>query len=334
MKAQVLHAHGTLDEMKLHSDYPEPEPAPGQVQVEIRTCALNYHDLFTMRGMPGIRIPLPLVMGIDAAGVISGLGEGVEGWALGDRVLIDPVDRETGKLFGEMWDGGLAERAVVKAAQLIALPDSVDFDAAAALPCAYGTAYRMMVTRGRIAAGEKVLILGAAGGVGTCCVQLARMAGAHVIAAASSREKMDRLVELGADEVIDYAEGAFRQQIIDRHGKPRRAGGGGVDVIVNFTGGDTWVPSLKSLTRHGRMLTCGATAGFDPKTDLRYIWSFEHEIIGSDGWAREDVLALVALVQEGRLEPVIGGTYALDDAASAFEALDRRKVFGKVLVKP
>jgi alcohol dehydrogenase len=334
MKAQVLHAHGTLDQMKLHADYPEPQPGPGQVQVEIRACALNYHDLFTMRGMPGIKIPLPVIMGIDAAGVVSGLGDGVEGWSVGDRVLIDPIDRERGKMFGEMWDGGLAERAVVYAEQLIALPDSVGFDDAAALPCAYGTAYRMMVTRGRVAAGEKVLILGASGGVGTCCVQLAKMAGAHVIAAASSREKMDRLTDLGADEVINYAEGDFRQQVIDRHGKPRVWGGGGVDVIVNFTGGDTWVPSLKSLTRHGRMLTCGATAGFDPKTDIRYIWTFEQQIVGSNGWERQDVLELLTLVQDGKLEPVIGGTYALDDAPAAFQALDRRHAFGKILVKP
>ncbi|RDC73661.1 zinc-binding dehydrogenase [Rhodovulum sp. 12E13] len=334
MKAMVLHAHGEIGDIEWHEDWPDPEPGEGEVLVRVAACALNYHDLFTLRGMPGIKVPMPIIMGIDASGTVAGTGPGVEGWAEGDRVLIDPIDRESGRLFGEMVNGGLAEYAVVKAHQLVRLPDSVGFESGAALPCAYGTAYRMMVTRGQVAEGEKVLILGASGGVGTCCVQLARMAGAHVIAAASSPEKLAKLESLGADEVIDYTERLFRDQIVERHGKPRIAGGGGVDVVVNFTGGETWVPSLRSLKRHGRMLTCGATAGYDPKTDIRFIWTFEQQIVGSNGWERADVEALLALVDQGRLTPVIDRTHALPDAHAAFSDMAERRIFGKVLVAP
>jgi len=334
MKAQVLHQHGTVDDVALDPEFPDPQPGPGQVQFEVKACALNYHDIFTMRGMPGIKVPLPVIMGIDAAGVITALGEDVEGWSVGDRVLVDPINRKTGKLFGEMENGGLAERAVVADHQLVALPDAVSFEQGAALPCAYGTAYRMMVSRGRVSAGEKVLILGASGGVGTCCVQLAKLAGAHVIAAASTQDKMDRLTAIGADEVINYTEAPFRDQIWDLHGKPRIAGGGGVDVIVNFTGGDTWVPALRSLSRHGRMLTCGATAGFDPKTDIRFIWTFEQSIIGSNGWEKEDIVALLDLVKCGELKPVVDMVYGLDETPAAIAALEGRRAFGKVIVTP
>jgi alcohol dehydrogenase len=334
MKAQVLHRHGTRDDITWEANWPDPEPGPGQVLVRIRACTLNYHDIFTMRGMPGIRVPLPVIMGIDAAGEVEACGAGVEGWSPGQRVVIDPINRKTGKLFGEMVNGGLAELAVVDEAQLIPLPDGIGFEAAAALPCAYGTAYRMMVTRGKVAAGEKVLILGASGGVGTCCVQLAKMAGAHVIAAASSPEKMEKLRGIGADEVINYAERDFMDQVHESHGKPRIWGEGGVDVVVNFTGGATWVPALRSLKKHGRMLTCGATAGFDPKTDIRYIWTFEHTIMGSNGWEKQDVLELLKLVEGERLTPVIDAVHPLEQARDAFDALENRRVFGKVVVTP
>ncbi len=334
MKAQVLHQHGTVAEIRYHENFADPEPGPGDVLVSIKACALNYHDIFTMRGMPGIKVPLPVIMGIDASGIVASVGSGVTAWSPGDRVLIDPINRKTGKLFGEMANGGLAELAVVAEHQLIALPEEIGFADGAALPCAYGTAYRMMLTRGKIQEGETVLILGASGGVGTCCVQLAKLAGAHVIAAASSQPKMDRLTELGADEVINYTESPFRDQIWERYGKPRIAGGGGVDVIVNFTGGDTWVPALRSLKRHGRMLTCGATAGYDPQTDIRFIWTFEQNIVGSNGWEMSDIKALLELVQDEKLRPVVDQTFAFTETSAAFEALEQRNFFGKIIVTP
>ncbi len=335
MKAQVIRQHGSIDDIRFEADWPDPVAGPGEVVLRTERCTLNYHDLFTLRGMPGIRIPMPLIIGIDVAGTIASIGDGVIGWEVGDRVVVDPVDREQGRLLGEMMDGGLAQLTKVAAHQLIRLDDRVSFDAAASLAVAYGTAYRMMMTRGRIRPGDKVLILGASGGVGTCCVQLAKMAGAHVIAAASTEEKLVRLRELGAADTVNYQTQDWVRELRDRYGKPRFTGpSGGLDVVVNFTGGDTWVPSLRVLNRGGRVLTCGATAGYDPKEDLRIIWTFELEIVGSNGWTRKELLELLGLVAEGRLTPVVDRVVPLAEAPTALRLLESRQVFGKIAIAP
>jgi len=334
MRAQVIHRHGEIDELTLEANWPDPEPGPGEVVLKVGVCTLNYHDIFTLHGMPGIKVPMPIIMGIDLAGEIAALGPDVEGWKVGERVVIDPIERKKGKLQGEMMDGGLAEYCKVTAEQLVRLPDGVDYATAAALPCAYGTAHRMIMTRGQVKAGETMLVLGASGGVGTCCVQLGRMLGAHVIAAASSEAKLEKLRALGAEEGINYAEEDFMAAIHARYGKPRIWGEGGVDVIVNFTGGDTWVKALRSLKKGGRMLTCGATAGFDPKTDLRFIWTFEHNILGSNGWHKSDIEALLTLVQEGKLKPAVQEPLPLEKTPEAFRQLEGRSFFGKIAVAP
>jgi len=200
MRAVVLTAHGGPENLEYVTDYPDPTPGPGEVLVKIGASSLNYHDVFTRRGMPGIRVPLPVVPGLDIAGEVAALGPGVEGVAIGARVLIDPIYPGVG-LMGEMRDGGLAEYCVASAGQLVAIPDGVSFAEAAAIPVAYGTAHRMLTTNGPIEPGQKVLILGASGGVGTASVLLAKLAGAEVIAAAGSAEKLARLKALGAHEV-------------------------------------------------------------------------------------------------------------------------------------
>jgi NADPH:quinone reductase-like Zn-dependent oxidoreductase len=336
MRAAVIHGHGGPDALSYVADFPDPRPAAGEVVLEVACSSLNYHDIFTRNGMPGIAVPMPMIMGIDLAGTVREVGEGVTDFKAGDRVLVDPVNRSIGGgLIGETRHGGLAELCAVPAEQLIALPDDVDFEAAASLPVAYGTAYRMMVARGGIAKGERVLILGASGGVGTCCVQLAKLAGAEVVVAASSQTKLDKLKELGADHGINYAEEDFMKGVFSRFGKPaRRTFEGGVDVVVNFTGGDTWVKSLRCLRRGGRLLTCGATAGFDPKEDIRFIWTYELDIKGSNGWSRQDLVDLIAMVQKREIRPVIDAVLPLDKAAEAIRLIEDREVFGKVLVKP
>lgn len=336
MKAAVIYEHGGPDSIRYEPQFPDPKPSADEVLVRVKATALNYHDIFTRRGMPGIKVPMPCIMGIDFAGEIAALGAGVSDWVVGDRVMIDPADRVGGKgLIGEVRPGGLAEFCAVPAHHLIKLPSSVPHEAAACLPVAYGTALRMIVTIGQVKAGEKVLILGASGGVGTCCVQLAKLAGAEVIACASSAEKLARLKELGADWGIDYSKEDFVKWVYAKYGKPhRRRFDGGVDVVVNFTGGDTWVPTLKALRKQGRVLTCGATAGFDPKEDLRYIWSFELNIRGSNGWMREDLITLLDLVSSEKLKPIIDRQLSLPDTNEAFRLLEERQVFGKVLVKP
>ena len=334
MRALVLEGHGGQDQLRFRSDWPEPEPGPGEVVIRVGACSLNYHDVFTRRGMPGIKVPIPVVPGLDLAGEIEALGDGVEGWSVGDRVLVDPIWPERG-LMGEMLDGGLAEKALCSAGQLVPIPEGVSFAQAASLPVAYGTAHRMMFENGHVKAGETVLILGASGGVGNACVLLAKAVGAHVIAAASSQEKIDRLLALGADEGLNYIETQFEREIWKRYGKPfRRSYEGGVDVVVNFTGGDTWVPSMKALKRGGRMLTCGATAGFDPRTDIRYIWTFELQILGSNSWTVEGLKEMMADIAAGRLDPPIDVELPLENAAEGVRMLEDREVFGKIVVAP
>jgi alcohol dehydrogenase len=333
----VVREHGGLDKLRLELDFPDPKPGEGDVIVRVRASSLNYHDVFTRRGMPGIKLQMPLIMGLDVAGEILELGAGVTGWRVGDRVLVDPINRIEGGLVGETVHGGLAERCRVRAHQLVRIPDAVSFEQAAALPVAYGTARRMMITNGQVTSGEKILILGASGGVGVCCVQLARIAGATVVACAGSDEKAARLKELGADHVINYTRNDFVKSAYDLYGKPARRGAGadkGFDVVVNYTGGDTWVPSMKCLRVGGRLLTCGATAGFAPAEDIRFIWTFELKILGSNGWARADIEALLGLVQSGALKAVIQKTFPLEESGEALRAIEDRQVFGKVVVTP
>jgi NADPH:quinone reductase-like Zn-dependent oxidoreductase len=194
----------------------------------------------------------------------------------------------------------------------------------------------MLRTIGELRAGDRVLIFGASGGVGTSCVQLAKLVGAEVIACAGNAAKCARLEALGADHTIDYGLHDVMREVYARFGKPGRRGGGegGVDVVVNFTGGDTWVPSLRILRRGGRLLTCGATAGFDPPEDLRYIWSFELRVLGSNGWKRNELEALVDLVAAGKLTPIIDRELPLDDVNEALRLLEDREISGKVIVHP
>lgn len=335
MRAIVLREHGGLDKLALETGYPDPVPGEDDVIVRVRACALNYHDVFTRKGMPGIGIPLPVILGNDAAGDIVDVGSKVTGFSVGDRVLIDPLNRQEHGLMGEVFDGGLAEYVRVPAHMLIALDPLVSYEQAAALPVAYGTAFRMIRERGRLQPGELVLVLGASGGVGTCCVQLAKQAGATVIACASSDEKLECLERLGADFGINYAKADWVEECRRRFGRPRIAkqGEGGVDVVVNFTGGDTWAKSLRVMKRNGRLLTCGATAGYNPVEDIRYIWTFELNIIGSNGWSNDDVRSLLSLVHKGDLKPVIHHErFSLDRGIDAMRELENRTTYGKVII--
>ncbi len=334
MKALVLRQHGTLDNLEVVEDYPTPKATDGHVVIRVRAASFNYHDVFTVRGMPGIKVPLPVIIGLDMAGEIAELGAGVTGWKAGDRVLVNPVNRRKG-LMGEMLDGGMAEYCLVAADQLVRMPDAVSYEDAAALPVAYGTAHRMLITHKTVEAGERVLVLGASGGVGTGCVLLAKMLGAEVIACASSEEKLARLKALGADQVIDYTKTDWSKWAIETYGKPqRRSYDGGVDVVINFTGGDTWLPSLRCLKRGGKLLVCGATAGYDPKEDLRYVWSFELKIIGSNSFYDDDLAALMQLIGDGKIKPTIDKVLPLAEAREGLRLIADREVIGKVVVTP
>jgi alcohol dehydrogenase len=333
MKALILSEHGDVD--KLHvGEMPIPKAVPGHVVIRVRASSFNYHDVFTVKGMPGIKVPLPVVIGLDMAGEIAEVGDNVENWSVGARVLVNPLNKKKG-LMGEMLDGGMAQYCLVSADQLIAMPEGVTFEEAASLPVAYGTAHRMLVTHNTIKPGDRVVILGASGGVGTGCVTLAKMLGAEVIAAAGSADKAERLKAMGADHVINYRDTDFSKWVIEKYGKPqRRSYEGGADVVINFTGGDTWVPSLKCIKRGGSLLVCGATAGHDPKEDLRYIWSFEIRVIGSNSFYDDNLSALMELIRTKKIAVQIDKVLPLEQAAEGLRMIRDREVLGKIVVTP
>ncbi len=336
MRAAVVYEHGPLDRIVLEEAYPEPRVAPGWVKLRVRAVSINYHDIFTRRGMPGIVIPLPIIVGSDVAGELVELGEGVEGWKPGDRVLVDPLPsvHNGGRMIGEGFDGGRAEYCVAHASQLVPIPEAVSFEVAGSIPLAYATAHRMLVTRGQIRAGEKVLVLGASGGVGTACVLIAKHVGAEVIACASSTDKLERLMALGAEHGVNYVESDMREAVWEIVDKPRLIGTGGVDVVVNCSGGGTWNDSIRCLKLGGRLVTCGATAGFEEKLDVRYVWTFEHSLLGSNGWRREDITSLLDHAARGRLVPVIDRVMPLEEIREAERLMEDREVFGKIVVTP
>lgn len=325
MKAAVIEKQGGVENIS-YRDWPDPEARPGDVVVWVRACGLNHLDIFVRRGMPGFPVPMPFISGGDIAGEIAVVGEGVTGWSVGDRVVLNPGTSEG--MIGEQLIGGLAELVRVPADYLVRLPDTLSFDVGAAIPINYGTAHRMLFHRGRLQAGETVLVLGASGGVGTACVQFGKMAGATIIAAAGSRDKCDRLGALGADHVIDYSEQDFSAEAWRLSGKK------GVDMVINFTGGETWVPSLRCAKRGGRVLTCGATAGHAPATDLRFIWVRELDVLGSNSYSQADIERSVALISEGHFTPAISHKLPLSRTAEAETLMEDRAFFGKIIVNP
>ncbi len=333
MKALILDEHGSVESLRV-GERPMPKAIPEHVVIRVRASSFNYHDVFTVKGMPGIKVPLPVIIGLDMAGEIVEVGDNVERWKVGTRVLVNPLNKKKG-LMGEMLDGGMAEYCLVSADQLIAMPDEVTFEEAASLPVAYGTAHRMLVTHKTVKAGDRVVILGASGGVGTGCVVLAKMLGAEVVAAAGSADKAERLKALGADHVINYKDTDFSKWVIEKYGKPqRRSYDGGADVVINFTGGDTWVPSLKCIKRGGSLLVCGATAGHDPKEDLRYIWSFEIRVIGSNSFYDDNLAALMELIRTKQIAVQIDKVLPLEQAAEGLRMIRDREVLGKIVVTP
>jgi alcohol dehydrogenase len=335
MKAIVFHRHGDIDQLR-YEDFPDPSLGPEDVLVRVRAVSLNGFDPMILKGIPGLKTPLPMIPGADFAGEVLEVGPAVDRarWWKGQRVTNVPLRPGAG-MMGETLRGAAAECCVLPQSSLLPLPDAVSFVDAACLPTAYGTALRMMQTRGKVAHGERVLVLGASGGVGTCCVQLAKLAGAEVVACASSDEKVKKLRELGADHGVNTTTQSYVDEVVRLYGKPKVWGAsGGVDVIVNYTGGSTWAQCFRALKRDGRLLTCGATAGYAPATDIRYIWSFEFRIIGSNGWTPEDQLELLNMVADRRIKPVVHSIRPLRELPAALQELMDRKVFGKVVLEP
>ena len=325
MKAAVIEEQGDIQNI-IYREWDDPKPGPKDVVLRVKACGLNHLDIFVRRGMPGFPVKMPFISGGDIAGEIITIGSKVSGWKIGDRVTLNPDTHEG--MIGEQIIGGLAELVRVPAQNLISLPDSLSYEQGAAIPINYGTAHRMLFNRGRLKADETMLVLGASGGVGIACVQYGKMIGANVIAAAGSAEKCKKLSSLGADRTVNYSEEDFSSAVWKISEKR------GVDVVVNFTGGETWAPSLRTAKPGGRILTCGATAGHSPETDLRYIWVRELDILGSNSYSQEDVEKSVSYAAEGKIIPVISDVLPLEKTGEAQKLMEDRNFFGKIIVCP
>jgi len=323
MKAAVIEKQGGLENL-VYRDWEDPKPDADEVLIRVRACGLNHLDIFVRRGMLGFPVPMPFISGGDIAGEISALGPSVKGWKVGDRVVVNPATKKG--LMGEQIFGGLAEFVCAPAANLIRLPAHVDYGDGAAIPIAYGTAVRMLFDIGGIEKDDLILILGASGGVGLACAQLAKLFGARVIAAAGSAEKCRRLEELGTDYTIDYSIEDFSREAWRLSDKK------GVDVVVNHTGGQTFVPSMRALRRRGKLLVCGATAGYDFEMDLRYLWMRQLQILGSSGYTTANIETAMGHVSAGRLRPVIGQRLPLSEAREAERLMEDRAFFGKIII--
>jgi len=325
MKAGVIEQQGGIENI-VYRDYPDPELRPNDVLLRVRACGLNHFDIFVRRGMPGWPVPMPFISGGDIAGEIVALGPEVTKWKIGQRCIVQP--EQPGGMMGEKVNGGLCELCRVPEDYLIELDDRLSFIDGACIPVNFGTTYRMLFTNGDIQPDDLVLVLGASGGVGIACVQVARAHGCRVIAAASTNAKLEKLAALGADHLINYEKEDFSRAAWRISGKQ------GLDVCVNFTGGSTWVPSLRAMRHHGKLLTCGATAGFDPQTDIRYIWQRELRIIGSNSYSIDDIRRGMMQVAEGRMKLPEPTVLPLSELGRAEALMEARDFFGKIVLEP
>jgi NADPH:quinone reductase-like Zn-dependent oxidoreductase len=344
VKACVLTATGGLQHVAV-ADVPLPQPTgPTDVRVAIRAAALNHLDLFVARGLPGVTYVFPHVMGADGAGVVDAVGPEVRGIRPGDPVIINPgvadgtcefcrAGDESScvnfQLLGEHRPGTLAEYAVVPAANLAPLPplDPVlEWPEAAAFPLVTLTAWRMLVTRARLARGEWVLVWGIGGGVALAALRIAKLRGARVIATSSSDVKLARARALGADVTLNHRRARVSQEVRAITGKR------GVDVVVDSVGEATWDESLRSLAKGGRLVTCGATSGPNAVTDVRRLFWNQCTIMGSTMGNAAEFRAVVEQLGRGDLRPVVDRTYPLADAPAALERLERGEQLGKIVV--
>lgn len=325
MKAAIIKEWGGPEAME-YGEIDAPEPCDGQVLVKVEACALNHLDIFVRRGLPGVRLDLPHISGGDIVGVVERASSEAGEALIGQRVLLQPIIGHG--ILGEHYWGGLAEYVVAPAENAIPLADEDDpFERFAALPVAYGTAHRMLYTRGRLAEGETIVILGATGGVGVACLQFAVRIGARAIVCSGSEEKLARLRDMGAVGTINLAEEDFRTAV-------KALTDGGPDVIVDYQGKSTWPDTIRAVRQGGRVLTCGATTGFEATTDLRYVWARELDVLGSNGWTREDLDAVVEMVRAGEIDPPIHAVHPLSRVHDAVAELEDRRAFGKVIVVP
>lgn len=340
MKAVAIEAHGGTEQVKV-LEVPTPQPGPGAVLIRVRAAALNRLDLFTIRGIKGLVLKMPHVVGSDAAGVIERLGANATKYAVGDRVTFNPgiycgtcdqcraseeSECATYGIIGEHMPGSMAEFVVVPEKNLYKLPDSLSFESAAAASLVFQTAFRMLFTRGQARKGETVVVLGAGSGLSTACIQLAKHHGCRVIATTSSAEKMERARQIGADEVINYKTEDWGKRVWDLTGKR------GADLIIDAVGRDTLNQSVRALKKGGRVVIPGGTSGQVVDLDLRYVYWKQVALLGSTMGSAAEFQAAMDLVAAGKVTPVVGAVFPHGRAREAFEAMESGAHFGKLVV--
>ena len=340
MKAIVYAEHGGPEVLR-YTDVPEPVMGVGEVLVRVRACALNHLDLWLRRGIPSLKIPLPHIPGSDIAGEVALAGDGVTNVKVGDRVMLQPGIScgacekclagddnlcKSYRIFGEMVDGGCAEYVKAPAVNCVPIPEGVSFEAAAAFPLVSLTAWHMLIARAKLQPAETVLVLAAGSGVGSAAIQIAKASGARVIATAGSDAKLARARELGADEVINHSTEKIASEV------KRLTGRRGVDVVFEHVGEATWNESIRSLVPGGRLVTCGATTGYNGAIDIRYLFTRQISLLGSFMGSKADLLAAVEFLKRGLLKPVIDIVLPLEKCAETHRRLENSEQFGKIVL--
>lgn len=325
MKAVRMHQFGGHDVLTVE-DVADPEPGPGQVRIKVDVCALNHVDVDIREGTSRFEIAFPHILGLEIVGRVDMLGEGVDGLARGDRVM--PYLLGGDVFIGVSGPGGFAEYVVAPTKQLVRVPEEISNEQAGALQIAFGTAWHMLFGRGGLRIGETVLINSVSSGIGSAAVQLAHLAGAYVIGTSSSRDKLERAFENGTDVGIDYTSEDVPARVMEV------TGGRGVDLVFEHVGGELFQKAIDSLAPDGRLVTCGAHAGEVVPLDIIPFFRAQHRIIGSFVYEREELDKVLDFAARGRLKPLVAETFPLSDVREAFELLESREFFGKILLRP
>jgi NADPH:quinone reductase-like Zn-dependent oxidoreductase len=341
MRCVVIREHGSFDKLR-QEERPDPAPGPLEARVAVRAAGLNHLDTWVRRGIPGVKYPLPLIPGCDAAGVVDAVGPGVATLKPGDAVLLAPglgcgtcarcaagedhLCRFYG-IFGEHRDGGCADFVVAPARNLLPKPASLSFPEAASLGLTFLTAWHMLVARARLQPHETILVHAAGSGVSVAAIQIARLIGARILATARGAEKLARARELGAHETIDYSQKDFTDEV------RRITGKRGVDVVIDHVGEATLDRSIRSLTKGGRLVTCGGTSGPKLETDVRMVFFKSLSILGSTMGSLGELHTILSHFERGDLKPVVDRVLPMERVAEGHELLEGRRVIGKVVLE-
>jgi NADPH:quinone reductase-like Zn-dependent oxidoreductase len=341
LKAIVFSQHGGPEVLK-YTDAPDPVIRPSEVLVRVKACALNHLDLWVRSGIPGVAFPLPHIPGSDIAGEIAQIGAEVTSVRPGQKVVLAPgvscgkcsacvagQDNRCRQFtnLGYMIDGGCAEFVRAPEVNCLPYPENLTFEEAASIPLVFQTAWHMLVARAELQPGEDVVVLGAGSGVGSAAIQIAKFFGARVIATAGTDEKLQKAKQLGADHLINHKTQKIRDEV--RRITNKR----GVDVVFEHVGTATWDDSLASLAAGGRLVTCGATTGYDAKVDLRFLFSRQLSLLGSYMGTKSELQTVMKLVAAGKLKPIVDRIFPLAEAAAAHAYLESSSQFGKVVLK-